>query len=387
MRILFLTLDFPPNFGGVANYYYHLCKSLGKKNEVIVLAPSIIQITNNDIELGGVTVLRKKMLSEKIFPKWLAALFYVWSIVRKKNIDLIIVGHILPLGYIALLYKFLFRIPYLVCAHGLDILAPQKNEWKFFWLKYILFFSKHIITNSNFVKQEVIKIGSFSDKTTTIYPCIDKEFIDKTVLDTLRECDALRQKYNLVNKKIILSIGRLVERKGFDVVINALPDVWEKFPDTAYIIIGSGPYKSFLQELAQKVMNNNSKYKDKIIFLDHVPIDDLCLYYNLCDVFIMVPKDMVDDPEGFGFVFLEANGFKKPVIGSRSGGVPEAIEHESTGLLVNTNNTQETASALLRLLSDKDLREKLGQQGRDRVISKFQWPLEIKKLEALLNKM
>jgi len=388
MRILFLTLDFPPIVGGVANYYYNFCKHLGVKNDIIILAPLATNRADSiygDSELGSrVTVLRQQMLYSKIFPKWLKAIFCTFSILRNKHIDLVIVGQVLPLGYISLLSKFIFGVPYFVCTHGLDILTPQQNQFKFFWLKKILSLAKHVISNSDFVKKELIKIGVHTDKTTVIHPCLDVALVQRATIDAGHEVDILTQKYQLAGKKIILSVGRLVERKGFDVVINAMQHVWKTCPDVVYIIAGSGSHKLILQQLAQGVMSKHSDGRGRIIFTDYVSFQELYLYYAMCDIFIMVPKDIIYDREGFGLVYLEANYFEKPVIGSRSGGVPEAIEHEVSGLLVEPDNVQDTISALLRLLNDKDLRQKLGQQGKARALAQFQWSVEMRKLDISL---
>ena len=107
--------------------------------------------------------------------------------------------------------------------------------------------------------------------------------------------------------------------------------------------------------------------------------------YNLCDVFIMPARESKDDVEGFGIVYLEAASFTKPVIAGRGGGVREAVVDNETGILVDGKNADEIAGAIIKLFKDKDLREKLGRQGRERVEKEFSWEKSAGEFEKLLG--
>jgi len=104
-----------------------------------------------------------------------------------------------------------------------------------------------------------------------------------------------------------------------------------------------------------------------------------------CAAFIMVPRADGDDTEGFGIVYLEANSFGKPVIAANVGGVPDAVEDGVSGLLVNPENEDEIAGAIIKLFCDDNLREKLGRQGKARAEEKFNWPKIAEDFKELLK--
>jgi len=159
-----------------------------------------------------------------------------------------------------------------------------------------------------------------------------------------------------------------VARKGFDMVIRALPGLRQTIPDVTYLIVGAGPYRDELESLAVA-----TGVRDHVVFAGMIPHKELPDVYALSDVFVMPSREQLEksDVEGFGLVFLEASSCGKPVVGGRSGGVPEAVEDGATGLLVNPHETEEIAGTLARLLTDTDLAKRLGQEGRRRVVRDF----------------
>lgn len=110
-----------------------------------------------------------------------------------------------------------------------------------------------------------------------------------------------------------------------------------------------------------------------VTFCGRIPDDQLNDYYSLCDVFIMTPRETFPDVEGFGIVFLEANACAKPVIGARSGGVTDAVQHEKTGLLVEPESSSEIANAIIDLMQNEPKRLQLGQNGMQWVRTEMNW--------------
>jgi phosphatidylinositol alpha-1,6-mannosyltransferase len=164
-------------------------------------------------------------------------------------------------------------------------------------------------------------------------------------------------------------------------VIEALPEIIKKVPNVIYLICGKGPHKKKLISLVNK--NNLSDY---VKFLGQLPQEDLTAYYQLCDVFIMPSRQLPNgDVEGFGIVFIEANLFGKPVIGGRSGGIPEAILDGQTGVLVNPIDIINIADAAIQLLTDKTLSQRLGQQGQIRARNDFDWKIQTEKIKEILK--
>ncbi len=294
--------------------------------------------------------------------------------IKNHRIELLQIGQILPLGTLALVYK---KVPYIIYAHGLDILLPQHYLRKKTLLKNIIKNAKGIVANSNFTKDELLKLGAESEKIVVAYPCpnIKPKPLDQT------EIDKVIKREGLENKKIILTVGRLVKRKGHDMVIKALPRIIKQVPEAIYLIVGDGPMKSELQKL---VYQNN--LGERVKFLGKVSDQELNIYYQICDVFIMPSRQLDNgDVEGFGTVFLEANLFGKPVIGGRSGGIPEAIINGQTGLLVNPLDIEDIAAATTKLLLDEAYAAKLGTQGLERVENEFDWFSQTQKIKVLLK--
>jgi len=298
--------------------------------------------------------------------------------VRREKIKKIIVGHILPTGTVALVLKKLLRVQYIVSIHGLDINLTQASSRKRRLAKLIVRNAEKIIANSNYTKQALINAcGCDATKVEIVYPCpnISYEPQEEKIVASIRD------KYNLQNKKVILTVSRLVERKGHDKVIQALPKVLEKIPNAVYLIVGAGANLKYLKELVALL-----KLEDHVLFFTDIADTELPGFYQLADVFIMPSRKLAGgDIEGFGIVYLEANGFGKPVIAGRSGGAVEAVEDNVNGLVVDPESIIEIADALIKILSDEALSKRLGEAGKIRIAKKFNWFEQAKRLIALLS--
>ncbi len=390
-KSLLVTLDFPPNLGGVATYYYNICKNL-PGDKIVVLAPNQKNDSSFDKE-QNFPIIRKKLLGkfpQKTSPKnllgilkiastlkWISIIKHFKAVADQHKIEIIQAGQILPIGTLALWYKKMKNIPFIFYAHGLDITLPQKFMRKKKILKKIIKEAKAIVANSHFTKDELVKLGADSDKIKVIYPCPGVKPSEAPEWK-IRE---IREEYGLKNKKIILTVGRLVERKGHDMVIKSLPKIIKKIPDAAYLIVGTGPYEDNLKKLA-----NQLALREYIIFAGKASQNDLSVLFQIADVFIMPARRLINgDVEGFGIVYLEANLFGKPVIGGKSGGVPEAIIDGKTGLLVDPLNVDQIAEAALKILTDKPYAQKLGMQGMERVLENFNWETQAQKIKEILS--
>ncbi|MDO8581567.1 MAG: glycosyltransferase family 4 protein [bacterium] len=341
-RILLLTLEYPPDRGGVARYYGGLVGAM---------------------PAGSVVVMRAR-LSRWIWPRWLPLLWQVWRTVRREKITEIWGGHLLPLGTVVYLLKKLlttnYKLQTTVFVHGYDLLLAETHPRKRMIARRILNSADRIVTNSEYGKSLVVARGISEAKVTVVYPCPTAVF-SPFARGSER---GLRERYHLEDKKILLTVARLVERKGIDLVLEALKKIDN--PNIVYVIIGDGPEK-------EKLNLQLTTYNLSALLVGAVSDKALSMWYALCDVFIMTPRKIGPDVEGFGLVYLEANAFGKPVIGSRTGGVPEAVVDGETGLLVNEGDVDGIAKAIERLFSDDALRKKLGEQGRTRVEQEFQW--------------
>ena len=212
-------------------------------------------------------------------------------------------------------------------------------------------FTKNILIKDFFVPEEKIKV---------VYPVntLRKEMVD------IIKVKELREKYNLAGKKILLTVARLVESKGIDLVIKALSKVWQEIPELVYLVVGEGNFNNQLLVISDQV----NPEKNKIIFTGAVPHNDLPNFYALADAFILTPrKNMAGDTESFGIVYLEAMEFGLPIIAGDVGGVREIFlsppfqggvlrqaKHCRSGvvnnnfILVNSENIDEIAEKIIK---------------------------------------
>lgn len=388
---LLLTLDFPPKMGGVAEYYHQLCTRM-PKNSIVVVAPyqngceefdnrqpyPIIRSKKLTSIVSSMQKSRTKKLPGLKTLSWMTLSKHIVPIIRAHRVELLHIGQILPLGTVALQIKKQTGVPFLLYAHGMDITVPAKISRKKLLLKRIINSSDIIIANSYFTHDQLIALGAEQHKIYVIQPCPCIDVIEP--LETSRR--KILKDWRLEGKKIILSVGRLVERKGFDMVIEAMPKILTAVPSAQYIIAGDGPDKKRLQE---KIYSK--KLGEHIQLVGKVGDDQLAALYDMSEIFVMPSRMLPNgDVEGFGIVYLEANAYGTPVIGGRSGGIPEAILDKKTGLLVDPNDKNEIAEKILFMLKNPNYANRLGMQGMQRVAENFSWDDQVRKLiEATKN--
>lgn len=377
-RTLLATIDFPPMTGGVANYWANLCCEL-PNDSLVVLAPEGHNTIDFDVKQEYL-IYRHEFISKKkwFWPKWLPLFLSIRRLITNEKIEFLIAAHILPIGTIAYISKRLFNLPYGISVHGLDLTLTQISPRKKWITRHILDSADWVITNSQFTKNLLKKYyPDIKAKIEIVYPCPNINLVPVPVVIKKN----LINNNNLQNKKVILTVGRLIERKGQDMVLKAMPLVLKSVPDTKYIIVGNGPEKEKLEHLI-----NQLGLQGCVVLYEKVGDYELPAFYDLADVFIMPCRELPSgDIEGFGIVFLEAGNYKKPVIAGRSGGAVEAVEHNLNGLLVNAQNENEIAQAIVSLLKNPDKARIFGEQGYKRVQKKFNWSEQARVLINLLK--
>lgn len=377
VKSLFIVNDFPPIVGGQSTYLYNLVRAF-PADKVIVLAP--YQKNCEDFDMNQeFAIIRKHYLYripiiEKLL-KIIIPLFHTRSILEKTEIKHIHCAHVLSTGVMGLILNKIFKQSYYVYTYSADIMEYQK----FFLIKSVLVSvlknATKVVAISEYNKIKLLELGVDEGKIIKIMPKIDFQKFCEPIDHT-----GLIANYKLQNKKILLSVNRLVERKGNDSVIKVLAKVKEKVADVVYLIVGSGEYENRLKELVDEY-----NLKNEVIFIPNASDKDVLGFYDLCDVFIMLSREMKakGDAEGFGIVFLEANACKKPVIGGNSGGIPDAVVDGETGILVDPLDIDQISDVVVKMLSDKEYASKLGENGYSRARDDFDWRCGIKEIEKL----
>ena len=239
-----------------------------------------------------------------------------------------------------------------------------------------------ILSVSRFTRDEII--NRLSDINTT-----HVKFLPNGVdVERFYPCevdDLFYKKYSLhQDSDLILTLARIIKRKAHDDVIKALPDIINDFPKAHYVIAGPHRKKdSYLESL--KILVKELSLENNVTFIDFIPDEDLKKIYSASKVYIMPSKTLHNegDSEGFGITFLEANACGCPAIGSYDGGIPDAVENEVNGLLVQSGSSNEIAKAIKKMFSDEDYRLSLAKKGIARVEESFTW----KKLSAQMIDM
>ena len=348
MKTLLITLEYPPFRGGVASYYGNLAKYWPIDEKIIVLNNNRGELMSGNKSLSWLPIiplLKRRLVTEKF--------------------DHLLVGQILPLGTVAYIVSFLQPLKYTIFLHGMDLSLALKSPRKKFLSKLILKRADKIICANTYVKEKLIENWPLlEDKIKVVNPGIESGAREADPYDLL----IIKNTYNLECKTIILSLGRLVKRKGVDRTIEALikmPE--EESKNLIYFIAGAGPRESYLKQLVPL------RFAKKIIFIGKLSEDEKWAWLRLCDIFIMPSRDIAGDFEGFGIVYLEANLCGKPVIAGNSGGIKDAVVHEVNGLMVDPESVEDIGAAIVRLLKDPGLRQKLGEQGKRRAMKEFRW--------------
>ncbi|MFH1597688.1 MAG: glycosyltransferase family 4 protein [Patescibacteria group bacterium] len=374
-KTLLITLEFAPFFGGVGRYLYNMAKHLPPQSIFIMTPPHADSAKFDQKQYFSTT--RTTLISNNPFlwPKWIFSYGKVKRFVKEKKIEHLLVSHVLPIGTVAWMLKRRKGITYSVVCHGTDVLSAQSKPGKRRLMLRIFNNAEKIITNSQYTLDLIKNLGDYSNKLLVITPATD--ILERSKDNNQEE---IRNKYDLHDKKILLTVGRLVARKGHDIVIKALKQAAESIPDLVYLIIGKGPEEAKLKRLVGQLGLN-----DKVIFAGAVPDRQLPSFYQLCHLFISVGRQQDCAIEGFGIVFLEANAFCKPVIAGDSGGVKEAVVQGETGFLVDPQDQQAISKHIIQLLQNRQLAHDMGAKGKERVINEFSWLDRAKKLSTILS--
>lgn len=335
--ILLATLDYLPQRGGVARYLAAIKQTFPDKINVLY---------------WNMAISRLDMLRE--------------IITMSKGHSAVWVSHILPVGTMAYIAKFITGVPYVVFLHGMDFDLARQGAWKRFLSKRILNSAKQIVVNSNGLANEVNQF--VSRDSLVVYPSITDKFLDAGSNYNIED-KALREQGNVR----ILTVSRLVERKGHVDILEAI----RYLPNVEYLIVGDGSYRN---RINMRIKDLNLQHQ--VQMLGEVNDEELVKLYKSADIFAMPTKKTEFDREGFGIVYLEAQLFGLPVIGSNHEGVDEAIINRSTGFLVH--NTQELRDSIKKLVDDPQLRRNMGMAGREFVLSKFTREKQFSKLEKIM---
>lgn len=365
LHLLMITELFLPTKGGTAVSFDDDFRRLGGKSVHLVTAavPGDARFDlSHPNTVHRLVLQRIPWLRPESLLMYLRLLGQSLRLAFTHRFSAILAGRALPEGLVAWAVGRLRGCKVMIYAHGEELTGWGRGR-KFQAMCFALRRADHILTNSDFTRDTLISlIGVRQDQIVMTYPTVDVERYRPGL-----PFDDLLASIGLTGaQRLILSVGRLQRRKGFDQVIRALPGLLGRGIDLHYAIVGIGDDGDYLQGLARDL-----GVTERLHLLGHVEPEDLPRWYNACDLFTMPNRDINGDTEGFGLVFMEANACAKPVIAGLAGGTGSAVEDGLNGLRVDGERVEAVEQGLVRLLLDPEAARRMGQAGRDRTASRF----------------
>lgn len=399
-NVLVLSSTFPRWKGDTTpSFVYELSSRLaGKGRKIIVLAPHAYGSANAE-KLGGMEIrrfqyfipakLQKVAYGAGIIPNvrgsflakfqvpffLISEYFAAMPLVRKHNPDIVHAHWMIPQGLIGVILKKAYKSPLIVTVHGSD-LFPLKN-FLFKKMQKIILKNCDICTvNSEATKNEIAeRFPEFINKLIIIPMGVDTKIFS--------ENSRIKNKFrHYKNKKIVLFVGRLNEQKGIGYLIKALSIVKTKFSNALLLIIGEGEYRRELENLVSSL-----KLKRHVEFLGAIEHKKIADYYNLADVFVLPSVTSRMGTEGLGLVLLEAMACGTCVVATSSGGIRFIVKDNENGLLVKERNEIDMADKIIKVLSDKKLRDRLAKNGRIYAKEKYDWKNIAKEFDKIYRKL
>jgi phosphatidylinositol alpha-1,6-mannosyltransferase len=375
-KILCITNDFGPRAGGIETFVIGLIERL-PAGSVIVYTSAQDNSQEYDrtwLEKYGVEVIRDKA---KILLPTPGVAFCVNSLVRDRAIETVFFGAAAPL---ALLSRGLRRAgakKIVALTHGHEVWWSK--VWPFKWaMKRMSRSIDHLSFLGEYTHQVISRAvtAKAASSMVRIAPGIDTDHFAPV------DASELRKKLGLHDKKTIVSVGRLVHRKGQDILIEAMPAICREIPDAHLVMIGEGPYRSYLEN-CRKVLG----LEEKVTFIGRIQYAELPTYICVGDLFVMPSRSRLAglEVEGLGIVYLEASACGLPVIAGNSGGAPDAVLAGETGLVVDGTRVNEVASAVIELLSDPERSQRMGQRGREWIVQEWRWEIWASRFAQLLK--
>jgi phosphatidyl-myo-inositol dimannoside synthase len=361
---LLVTNDFPPRLGGIQSYLAELVTRLATTGEhtLTVYAPQWKDAETFDARAAGYHVVRHPGTLMLPVPTVDARMR---RLIAEHGIDTVWFGAAAPLGLLAHRARQAGATRVLASTHGHEVgwsMLPLARSV----LRRIGEDSDVVTFVSRYTRGRFASAFGPQAALEHLPPGVDTERFRP---DPVSRAE-LRTRYGLGQRPTVVCLSRLVPRKGQDVLIRALPSIRQRVDGAALVIAGGGPYLAALRQLAERF-----GVSDHVTFTGGVPAADLPAYHAMADVFAMPCRTRGAglDVEGLGIVFLEASATGVPVIAGSSGGAPETVRHNKTGMVVDGRSVNQVADAVTELLADPDRAAAMGAAGRDWVTAQWRW--------------
>ncbi len=377
--ILLLTEVFPPQHGGSGRWFYEVYSRLPQRSVRVVAgrhpgaedfdATSALATQRLEIKMADWGICNARSLRQ-----YWSVFRSLRRIVRQHSVSAIHVGRILPEGWWALMLRRLHGIPYCLYIHGEELNYARFSRELRFMMRRVLRGAHLVIANSRNTRRLVVDFApSVADRIEVLHPGVDTtRFAPRHVAAADTSCH---------RRPVLLTVGRLQERKGHDTVIRALPRLVSKFPSLVYRIVGDGSRRPYLESLVAEL-----EMASHVEFLGELDDHAMVRHYQTADLFVLANREVDGDIEGFGIVLLEAQACGCPVVAGKSGGTAETLIEDVTGILVECTSWEPLATRVERILSDDGVRRQMSARAREWVVQNFDWNALTQRAQSIFSR-
>jgi phosphatidylinositol alpha-1,6-mannosyltransferase len=259
-----------------------------------------------------------------------------------------------------------FKLPYVVYVHGEELNIAGTSRELTWMTRRVYRDAERVICNSrNTAKLLQDGWPVSADRVHVMHPGVDTQLFQPAPRHPSTRC-----RLGWDDRPVILTVGRLLKRKGHERVIRALPKIANSIPDILYAIVGDGNERAKLHQLVADL-----GLKTHVMFHGELDRCGLIHAYQQCDLFALPNCDDAGDFEGFGIVLLEAQACGKPVVAGESGGTVEAMNVPYSGRIIQNSEPNELVQTLVELLGDREQLEQMGRAGRQWTVNNFDWSI------------
>jgi phosphatidylinositol alpha-1,6-mannosyltransferase len=361
---LLVTNDFPPKVGGIQSYLYELWRRLPPEETHVLTTPYAGAADWDAAQRFSIERVRQRVLlpSPRLARR-------VDAMAREREADVIFLDPVLPLGLVG---RRLRAAPHVLIAHGAEVNVPGRLPGSRTLARRVLRAASGLVAAGEYPARVAARVAGAALPTLVVPPGVDP---DRFRPLSPEDRGAVRRRFGLAaDRPLVLGLSRLVPRKGFDVLIDAVAGL---DPVVQLAVGGAG---RDAHRLARRAAERG--ITDRCTFLGRVPEADLADLYGCADVFAMLCRERWGglEAEGYGIVFVEAAACGVPSIAGRSGGSHEAVVDGETGFVVDPHDSGGVRAALDRLLGDDALRERLGAAARKRAVEELAYDRQVERL-------
>jgi phosphatidylinositol alpha-1,6-mannosyltransferase len=374
-RVLVVTNDFPPRPGGIQTFVHELLRRLDPADVVVYTSrwkgweefdrqqPFEVVREDTSVLLPTPGVRRRAQ-----------------QLLRSRECDAVLFGAAAPLGLLGPALRDAGASRLVALTHGHEAGWAQLPA------------ARQLLRRIGDGVDVVTYLGEYTRQRigSALTPAAASRMVqltpgvDAKVFSPDADGASVRERYGLGERPVVVCVSRLMKRKGQDTLVEAFPAVKRRVPEAALLLVGGGPYRKTLEQLAEA-----STWGEDIVLTGSVPWPELPAHYAAGDVFAMPCRTRRRglDVEGLGIVYLEASAAGLPVLAGDSGGAPDAVLPGETGWVVpaGPEAPAQVVEHLVTLLQDAELRGRTGAAGRRWVLEEWSWERQVERLRGLLG--